>query len=91
MDLAQFKSANTPTESTDTFQHENSYTLDVAVTDSIMAKAGAMVAYTGDLSFTGQASAEGGIRGFLSCPSPATSSDSEYELVVLRYAGNHNK
>lgn len=65
MDLAQFKSTNTPTESTDTFQLENSYTLDVAVTDSIMAKAGAMVAYTGDLSFTGQVSAEGGIRGFL--------------------------
>lgn len=65
MDLAQFKSANAPTESTETFQLENSYTLDVAVTDSIMAKAGAMVAYTGDLSFTGKASAEGGIRGFL--------------------------
>lgn len=65
MDLAQFKSTNAPTESTETFQLENSYTLDVAVTDSIMAKAGAMVAYTGDLSFTGKASAEGGIRGFL--------------------------
>lgn len=62
MDLAQFKSANAPTESTETFQLENSYTLDVAVTDSIMAKAGAMVAYTGDLSFTGKASAEGGFE-----------------------------
>jgi uncharacterized protein (AIM24 family) len=30
-----------------------------------MAKAGAMVAYTGDLSFTGQATPEGGITGFL--------------------------
>lgn len=65
MDLAQFKSANAPTESTETFQLENSYTLDVDVTDSVMAKAGAMVAHTGNLSFTGQASAEGGIRGFL--------------------------
>jgi uncharacterized protein (AIM24 family) len=65
MDIEQFTSENAPTEGTDPFQRENSYTLDVAVDGEIMAKAGAMVAYTGDLEFTGQSSAEGGITGFL--------------------------
>ncbi|MFB6150163.1 MAG: AIM24 family protein [Halobacteriales archaeon] len=65
MDFDRFKTANAPTESDDVFQLENSYVLDVSVEDSIMAKAGSMIAYTGDLSFTGKASAEGGIRGFL--------------------------
>jgi uncharacterized protein (AIM24 family) len=65
MDIDQFKSQHLPTESDETFQRENSYTLDAAVDGAVMAKAGSMVAYTGDLSFTGQASAEGGITGFL--------------------------
>jgi len=65
MNIEQFKSEHTPTDSSETFQLENSYTLDVAVDGSVMAKAGSMIAYTGDLSFTGQATAEGGITGFL--------------------------
>jgi len=65
MDIEQFKTENAPTDSDKTFQLENSYTLDVRVDGTLMAKAGSMVAYTGDLSFTGQASAEGGITGFL--------------------------
>ncbi|WP_254840135.1 AIM24 family protein [Natronomonas marina] len=65
MDLDRFKSQNLPTESDETFQLENSYTLDVTVDGSIMTKAGAMIAYSGELSFTGQASAEGGVTGFL--------------------------
>lgn len=65
MDINQFKSQHSPTEADETFQLENSYTLDVAVDGSVMAKAGSMIAYTGDLSFTGRASAEGGIKGFL--------------------------
>jgi uncharacterized protein (AIM24 family) len=65
MDVDQFKSEHAPTDSDDRFQLENSYTLDAAVDGSLLAKAGAMIAYTGDLSFTGQASAEGGITGFL--------------------------
>ena len=65
MDVDQFKTENAPTESDQTFQLENSYTLDVAVDGSIMAKAGAMIAYTGNLSFTGQASAEGGLTGII--------------------------
>jgi uncharacterized protein (AIM24 family) len=65
MDIEQFKSQHAPTESDETFQLENSYTLDVAVEGSVKAKAGSMIAHTGDLSFTGQASAEGGITGFI--------------------------
>ncbi|MFP4529925.1 MAG: AIM24 family protein [Halodesulfurarchaeum sp.] len=65
MDLDQFKSQHAPTTSEKPFQLENSYTLNVAVDGSIMAKAGSMVGYTGDLSFTGRATAEGGITGFI--------------------------
>lgn len=65
MDITQFKSRHAPTETGETFQLENSYTLDIAVDGSVLAKAGAMVAYTGDLSFIGQATPEGGITGFL--------------------------
>jgi len=65
MNLDQFQSEHVPTDSDETFQLENKYTLDVAVDGEVMAKAGSMVAYTGDLSFTGKASAEGGITGFL--------------------------
>jgi len=65
MDVDQFKSDHAPTESDERFQRENSYTLDVAVDGTVMARAGAMVAYTGDLSFTGRASAEGGLTGML--------------------------
>lgn len=65
MDIDQFKSQHAPTESDEPFQLENSYTLDVAVDGAVKAKAGSMIAHTGDLSFTGQASAEGGITGFL--------------------------
>jgi uncharacterized protein (AIM24 family) len=65
MNVDQFKAENAPTESDQKFHLENKYTLDVAVDGSIMAKAGAMISYTGNLSFTGQASAEGGITGMI--------------------------
>lgn len=65
MDIDQFAAEHGSTETADTFELENSYTLDVDVDGTVMAKAGSMVAYEGDLSFTGQASAEGGITGFL--------------------------
>jgi uncharacterized protein (AIM24 family) len=65
MDLDEFTTTHTSTETGDPFQLENSYTLDVDVDGSLMAKAGSMIAHTGDLSFTGKASAEGGIRGIL--------------------------
>jgi uncharacterized protein (AIM24 family) len=65
MDLQKFKSSNAATDSEKAFQKENSYTLDVAVDGEVMAKAGSMIGYTGDLSFTGKSSAEGGITGFI--------------------------
>lgn len=65
MDIDQFRTAHRPTDSAEAFGLENSYTLDVAVDGTAMAQADSMVAYSGDLSFTGQASAEGGITGFL--------------------------
>ena len=65
MDIEQFTAEHATTETDVPFQLENSYTLDVAVDGSIQAKAGAMIAFTGDLSFTGKASAEGGITGFI--------------------------
>ena len=65
MDLEAFHAENAPTETDETFQLENKYTLDVAVSGTVMAKVGSMVAYTGDLSFTGKASAEGGITGII--------------------------
>ncbi|MFC7133696.1 MULTISPECIES: AIM24 family protein [Salinibaculum] len=65
MDIEKFQQAHAPTESDEPFQLENSYTLDVAVDGSMMAKVGSMIAYTGDLSFTGKASAEGGISGLI--------------------------
>ncbi|WEL27307.1 AIM24 family protein [Haloferax volcanii] len=65
MDIDQFTSEHVTTETDAPFQLENSYTLDVTVDGSVLAKAGSMIAYTGDLSFTGKASAEGGITGFI--------------------------
>ena len=59
------KFASADAESDSPFAPENSYTLEVDVDGSLLAKAGSMVAYTGDLSFTGQSSPEGGITGFI--------------------------
>ncbi|WP_372909732.1 AIM24 family protein [Salinigranum sp.] len=63
MDLDQFISQNAPKEGGDGFQLENSKLLDVALDGTVMAKAGAMVAYTGDVSF--ERKTEGGISGML--------------------------
>ncbi|MFB6165836.1 MAG: AIM24 family protein [Haloarculaceae archaeon] len=65
MNVDEFKAEHAQTDSEESFQRENAYTLDVTVDGTVLAKAGSMVAYTGDLSFTGKASAEGGITGFL--------------------------
>lgn len=65
MELEEFTSANAPDEGGEGFQLENGKLLDIAVDGSVMTKAGSMVAHTGDLSFTGKSSAEGGIKGFL--------------------------
>ena len=65
MNVDNFTSETLSTESDAPFRLENNYTLDVAVDGAVRAKAGSMVAYTGDLSFTGKSSAEGGITGFI--------------------------
>ncbi len=65
MNVDQFTSAHAPTETDETFQTENSYTLDVTVDGTVMVKAGSMIGYTGDITFTGKSSAEGGVTGFI--------------------------
>ncbi len=65
MELEEFAAANAPEDGTERFQLENSKLLDVDLDGSAMLKAGSMVAYTGDVTFTGKGSAEGGITGFL--------------------------
>ena len=65
MDLDEFTAANAPKTGGDGFQKENSKLLDIAVDGSVLVKAGSMVAYTGDLTFTGKSSAEGGITGLV--------------------------
>ncbi|MFC7141137.1 AIM24 family protein [Halosimplex aquaticum] len=65
MELDEFVSANAPDEGGERFELENSKLLDIDVDGTVLTKAGAMVAYTGDLSFTGKSSAEGGLTGFI--------------------------
>jgi uncharacterized protein (AIM24 family) len=65
MDVDKFVSENAPADGGDTFQLENSKLLDIAVDGTVIAKAGSMVAYDGDLTFTGTSNAEGGITGFI--------------------------
>ncbi|MDS0300863.1 AIM24 family protein [Halogeometricum sp. S1BR25-6] len=63
MNLDEFVSAHAPEEGGEAFQLENSKLLDVAVSGSVMAKAGSMVGYTGDISF--ERKSEGGLTGML--------------------------
>jgi uncharacterized protein (AIM24 family) len=65
MNVDQFTAAHATTETDETFQTENSYTLDVAVDGSVMVKAGSMIGFTGDITFTGKSSAEGGVTGYI--------------------------
>jgi uncharacterized protein (AIM24 family) len=65
MDLENFVSSNAPGEGRERFELENSKLLDIDVNGEVMTKAGSMVAYDGELSFTGKASAEGGVMGFI--------------------------
>lgn len=62
------------------------------VDGSMMAKAGSMIAYEGELSFTGKASAEGGVLGFVK--EAATSEGSpvmEIEGTGKVYLADHGK
>lgn len=65
MELNDFVSQNEPDETADRFELENSKLLDIDVDGTIIAKAGSMVAYDGNISFTGNSSAEGGLTGMI--------------------------
>lgn len=65
MDLDDFARANAPEEGGERFELENDKLLDIDLDGTAMMKAGSMIAYTGNVSFTGKSSAEGGISGFL--------------------------
>ncbi|MFC6723939.1 AIM24 family protein [Halobium palmae] len=63
MDLTDFVRSHEPKESAETFELESSKMLDVAVDGTVMAKAGSMVGYTGDISF--ERKSGGGLKGML--------------------------
>ncbi|WP_224448154.1 AIM24 family protein [Haloprofundus salilacus] len=63
MDLDKFLETHGPKEGGDTFERESSKMLDVSLDGSVMAKAGAMVGYTGDISF--ERKSGGGLTGML--------------------------
>jgi len=65
MDVDKFVTDNAPESGGDDFQLENSKLLDIKVDGSVMTKAGSMVAYDGELTFTGTSNAEGGLSGFV--------------------------
>ncbi|SIS04529.1 AIM24 family protein [Natronorubrum thiooxidans] len=65
MNVDEFVTTNEPKAGGETFQLENSKLLDIDLDGSVIAKAGSMIAYSGDVSFEGKSSAEGGITGFL--------------------------
>jgi uncharacterized protein (AIM24 family) len=65
MQLNEFTRANAPAGGGDRFQLENSKLLDINLNGTVMTKVGSMVAFTGDITFTGKSSAEGGITGFV--------------------------
>ncbi|WP_435185315.1 AIM24 family protein [Halobellus sp. EA9] len=65
MELEEFTRSNAPEEGGTGFQKENARLLDVPVDGTVMVKAGTMIAYTGEMTFTGRSSAEGGITGFV--------------------------
>jgi uncharacterized protein (AIM24 family) len=49
----------------DGFRKENNRLLGIPVDGSVMIRAGSMVGYTGELTFTGKSTAEGGLTGFV--------------------------
>jgi uncharacterized protein (AIM24 family) len=65
MELNEFAESNAPSEGGDGFQKENNRLLDIPVDGTVMIKAGSMIGYTGEIVFSGKASAEGGLTGFV--------------------------
>ena len=65
MELSEFTKANAPAAEGDGFRTENKRLLAVPVDDTVTVKAGSMIGYTGEITFTGRSSAEGGLTGFV--------------------------
>lgn len=65
MDIDEFITENAPDEGAEQFELESSKMLDIEVDDPVLVKAGSMIAYEGDMSFTGVTNAEGGLTGYL--------------------------
>ncbi|SFG41847.1 Uncharacterized conserved protein, AIM24 family [Halopelagius inordinatus] len=65
MELDEFTRANAPVDGDAGFRTQNKRLLDVPVDGTVFIKAGSMVGYTGDVTFTGKSSAEGGLTGFV--------------------------
>jgi uncharacterized protein (AIM24 family) len=65
MSLEGFAGASAPTEGGETFQLQNRKLLAVDLDGAVTALAGSMVAYSGDVTFSGKASAGGGVTGFI--------------------------
>ena len=63
MNLNEFIDSYAPKEGGKTFELENSKLLDVALDGGVMAKAGSMIGYTGDVSF--ERKSAGGLKGML--------------------------
>ncbi|AZH25296.1 AIM24 family protein [Haloplanus aerogenes] len=75
MTLEDFATANEPTQEGDTFQLQNRKLLSIDLDGSVTALAGSMVAYSGDVTFSGKASAEGGVTGFLKSKATSEGTD----------------
>jgi uncharacterized protein (AIM24 family) len=80
MNLDEFVTAHAPEETEKTFELENSKLLDISLDGDVMAKAGSMVGYTGDISF--ERKSAGGLKGILK--SKATGEGA----VLMRASGN---
>jgi len=65
MKLEEFTRSNAPVTGDGGFRTVNNRLLGVPLDGTVMLKAGSMVAYTGEVTFTGRSSAEGGITGFV--------------------------
>ncbi|QKY21793.1 AIM24 family protein (plasmid) [Halolamina sp. CBA1230] len=65
MELDEFVDANAPDPSSSGFRKVNKRLLEIPFDGVAMVKAGSMIAYTGEVTFSGKSSAEGGIAGFV--------------------------
>lgn len=63
MKIEQFAAENAPDDGGETFELEHSKLLDIDLDGAVLAKAGSMIAYTGDISF--ERKSAGGLKGLL--------------------------